>query len=737
MKINNSHSQTSASSSSKPTQEITIGEYILKQTIGEGAFSKVKLAVHIPTNSVVAIKILDKSKICRDDKIRITREIKILTQLNHPNIIQVNEIFENKDSYFIVMEYCPEGELFNYIVHKKRLPEEEASFIFFQIINGLEYIHNNNISHRDLKPENILLLANRTIKIIDFGLSNFYYGKLLKTPCGSPCYAAPEMIKNKSYDGRCIDIWSVGIIVFAMVCGYLPFEDKNNQKLFHKILNNQVTFPHHVSLTVRTIVKKMLCKDPGRRITIPNIKNSQFYLQGKTIYNIKFSTTYDDLNIIKYNNTAAGSINNMTKELPKNEDIFIPNLTSSDCENEVNLETENAKSNEEELIYEKEVMPTFEPKAPTMPKIVNYTALHTLESIPPKTHRKTLSQIEKKEKIIHEQINEESKQKENEDSNNISVIKPPPPTSTPQTEKAVKKGKLIKVNKRHKVIKHQKYNSYNPEIVTKVPPINLENAKNLGGTKRTFRPINLLNYSMFKNKIALTKRVRSNKKPQIATLINVGHKNSEQKRDNGPINMTFYNVSQGFCDTSLEIDDYLSNRKERYASSVHKNGNPNVTISENKNLLPKRKRRMNQSIDQDSIIEKFYKKFNLKINYPQNPQLIFSSHNKRRKTDMNEYFDTETNITKCGTYGGINEKRNYYYTKIKTKISSKLNKSIHKENKDKINKKVCELAKTVISLKEKMNSYRPINTENNYKSLLSREKNNSQIKQKTKVIKIK
>ena len=218
-----------------------IGDYILKQTIGEGSFSKVKLAVHKPSNNIVAIKIISKQNLSKNNKLRTEREINILSSLNHPHIIHVIEIIQTESFYYIVMEYCPEGELFSYIVHKKRLSEEEASFLFYQIVNAVEYIHSKNISHRDLKPENILLLSNRSIKIIDFGLSNYIDNKAdLSTPCGSPCYAAPEMLKNKLYDGKKVDIWSIGIILYAMVCGYLPFDDKNTQRLYQKVLKCQV-----------------------------------------------------------------------------------------------------------------------------------------------------------------------------------------------------------------------------------------------------------------------------------------------------------------------------------------------------------------------------------------------------------------------------------------------------------------------------------------------------------------
>jgi serine/threonine protein kinase len=178
------------------------------------------------------------------------------------------------------MEYASEGELFNYIVKKRRLDESEASFFFVQIINGLEYIHKNNITHRDLKPENLLINKDNVLKIIDFGLSNVN-SNLLATPCGSPCYAAPEMILGKKYSGKCVDIWSTGIILYAMVCGYLPFEDPDNNKLYKKILQCNLTFPDFVSKNCVDLITKILNVNPVRRYKLEEIKKHEFFKIGE------------------------------------------------------------------------------------------------------------------------------------------------------------------------------------------------------------------------------------------------------------------------------------------------------------------------------------------------------------------------------------------------------------------------------------------------------------------------
>jgi serine/threonine protein kinase len=276
--------------------KLILGDYMIGETLGKGTFGKVKLGTYLPTKDRMAVKILEKSKMKdNDDFERVVREMQIIQQFNNENVIKVYEILEDKERYYIIMEYCEEGELFNYIVKKKRLTEEEAAFFFYQLINGLESIHNLDIVHRDLKPENLLLNKEKKLKIIDFGLSNFFSlnGNLLSTPCGSPCYASPEMVAGRKYKGFMIDIWSTGIILYAMICGYLPFEDPDNEKLFLKILECNLTFPSYVTPQVKDIIKKILNTDPEKRMTINEIKKHSFYLNGKTIYGKVFQSKTD------------------------------------------------------------------------------------------------------------------------------------------------------------------------------------------------------------------------------------------------------------------------------------------------------------------------------------------------------------------------------------------------------------------------------------------------------------
>ena len=182
------------------------------------------------------------------------------------------------------MEYASGGELFDYIVKRKKLKEPEACKFFQQIISGVEYIHRCGICHRDLKPENLLLDEGKNVKIVDFGLSNSYPdGGLLKTACGSPCYAAPEMIAGKKYHGLASDIWSCGIILYAMTCGYLPFEDPNTNKLYKKILACDYSIPQTLSSTNKDIMKKILNTNPDKRITIGDIRSHDWYTKIRSV----------------------------------------------------------------------------------------------------------------------------------------------------------------------------------------------------------------------------------------------------------------------------------------------------------------------------------------------------------------------------------------------------------------------------------------------------------------------
>ena len=370
-----------------------IEDYVIKDTIGKGTFSVVKLGEHIKTKTKVAIKILDKEKIkTKEDLTRIKREIKILSILDHPNIIKTYKISETPKKYYIIMEYCEGGELFDYIVEKERLDEFESSIFFYQFINALDYIHSKGVAHRDLKPENLLLSQNKNIKIIDFGLSNFFETGIggLATPCGSPSYASPEIIKGEIYDGFKIDVWASGIILFAMLCGYLPFDDdeeeekeeshdkryfsqsntnnkeeksEDNEVLFQKILEGKIEFPDYLSDVAIDLIKKMLVVEPEDRIELDEIKKHKFYRMGKKNYLLYQKTiteheVYDNINSFNYdNNTNNYNINisdnsNISNLIDKDKNIINSEMNSLDLslikpKKETNIIINNTNNNDE------------------------------------------------------------------------------------------------------------------------------------------------------------------------------------------------------------------------------------------------------------------------------------------------------------------------------------------------------------------------------------------------------
>ena len=269
--------------------------YVISKTLGKGTFGKVKLAYNQENkNEKYACKILLKSNIKdEDDNLRCKREMDILKKMHHVNVVRTYEIISTETTFYIFMDFCAKGELFNYIVVKQRLSEKKSAFFYYQLINGIEYIHKKGVCHRDLKPENLLLTEKNKLKIIDFGLSNYFNGNLLETPCGSPCYASPEMVRGHKYDGFKIDIWSSGIILYAMLCGYLPFEemenDDCNEVLFKNIMECNVEYPpEFIPPDAKSLLKKILVKDPRRRITIEEIKMEKFYLLGEIIYKQTF-----------------------------------------------------------------------------------------------------------------------------------------------------------------------------------------------------------------------------------------------------------------------------------------------------------------------------------------------------------------------------------------------------------------------------------------------------------------
>ncbi|XP_058107346.1 serine/threonine protein kinase OSK1-like isoform X4 [Magnolia sinica] len=252
--------------------------YRLGKTLGIGSFGKVKLAQHVLTGHKVAVKILNRQVLNDAEREKVMREIKILRLFAHPHIIRLYEVIETRSNIYVVMEYMNCGELFYHITEKGRLEEAEARCFFQQIICGVEFCHLNMVVHRDLKPENLLLDSKRNVKIADFGLSNVMRdGHFLKTSCGSPNYAAPEVISGQLYAGPEVDIWSCGVILYALLCGRLPFDADNFPLLYQKIKSGKCTLPSHLSVGASDLITRILVVDPIKRMTIPEIRQHPWF----------------------------------------------------------------------------------------------------------------------------------------------------------------------------------------------------------------------------------------------------------------------------------------------------------------------------------------------------------------------------------------------------------------------------------------------------------------------------
>ncbi|MCI4376478.1 hypothetical protein PGIGA_G00188950 [Pangasianodon gigas] len=258
-----------------------IGNYRLLKTIGKGNFAKVKLGRHILTGREVAVKIIDKTQLNPTSLQKLFREVRIMKILNHPNIVKLFEVIETERNLYLVMEYASGGEVFDYLVTHGRMKEKEARAKFRQIVSAVQYCHQKHIVHRDLKAENLLLDADMNIKIADFGFSNqFTVGNKLDTFCGSPPYAAPELFQGKKYDGPEVDVWSLGVILYTLVSGSLPFDGQNLKELRERVLRGKYRIPFYMSTDCENLLKRFLVLNPAKRGTLEQIMKDRWINSG-------------------------------------------------------------------------------------------------------------------------------------------------------------------------------------------------------------------------------------------------------------------------------------------------------------------------------------------------------------------------------------------------------------------------------------------------------------------------
>ena len=287
-----------------PRQKIYFGPYILLQTLGEGEFGKVKLGVHSERwGEDVAIKLIKRGNVDtaqRGEKVR--REIEVLKAVRHPNIVRLYDVIETDKYIGIVLEYASGGELFDHILAHRHLKEKDAARLFAQLISAVSYLHRKGIVHRDLKLENLLLDRNRNVQVTDFGFANNFenaYEDLMATSCGSPCYAAPELVVQEgNYVGTAVDVWSCGVILYAMLAGYLPYDDDPNNPegdninlLYKYIINTPLIFPEWITDEPRELLLMMLVPEPTNRCTIEDVARHSWLAK----YRPSFDRTVDQL----------------------------------------------------------------------------------------------------------------------------------------------------------------------------------------------------------------------------------------------------------------------------------------------------------------------------------------------------------------------------------------------------------------------------------------------------------
>ncbi|TGZ67053.1 hypothetical protein CRM22_005004 [Opisthorchis felineus] len=250
-------------------QSLNVGKYSIIRTLGRGNFAQVKLAIHLTTGREVAIKMIDKATLNESCRVKLAREVRVMKTLSHPNIVKLYEVIETTRHVYLVMEYAKNGEVFDHLLRIGRMPEKEAQKLFRQLFSAVEYCHQKNIVHRDLKAENLLFDENNNLKLADFGFANVFNTEChLDTFCGSPPYAAPELLSGQKYHGPEVDVWALGVILYMLVCGRLPFEAYTLKELHSKVLSGKYRIPFYMTENCEAMLRKMLIINPKKRATL-------------------------------------------------------------------------------------------------------------------------------------------------------------------------------------------------------------------------------------------------------------------------------------------------------------------------------------------------------------------------------------------------------------------------------------------------------------------------------------
>lgn len=259
------------------------GLYDLEETLGRGHFAVVKLARHVFTGEKVAVKVIDKTKLDEISRAHLFQEVRCMKLVQHPNVVRLYEVIDTQTKLYLILELGDGGDLYDYIMrHENGLDQESARHYFRQVVHAISYCHQLHVVHRDLKPENVVFFEKLgMVKLTDFGFSNKYNpGQKLETSCGSLAYSAPEILLGDSYDAPAVDIWSLGVILYMLVCGHPPFQEANDSETLTMIMDCKYTVPPHVSEGCRRLIGRMLQRDPANRATLEEIASDAWLQDG-------------------------------------------------------------------------------------------------------------------------------------------------------------------------------------------------------------------------------------------------------------------------------------------------------------------------------------------------------------------------------------------------------------------------------------------------------------------------
>jgi len=256
-----------------------LGPYIMQDEIGHGSYSSVVKAVRIDGEIYSACKIISKKMLNQTiNPEQVEKEVHVLHQIQHKRVIKLVDLMQDTINFYLFLEYCPGGNMASKIIKNGKIPENQAKRYFFQLMQGIDFIHDNKVAHRDIKLENVLLDSKDNVKIADFGFSRFIEpGTLSSTMCGTPAYAAPEIYCSNTYDPMSSDIWSCGVVLYTMITGHLPWHGHNQLSIMDQIMNGHFFFPTYISHPLADLITQMMNKDPSQRLTSKDILNHHWF----------------------------------------------------------------------------------------------------------------------------------------------------------------------------------------------------------------------------------------------------------------------------------------------------------------------------------------------------------------------------------------------------------------------------------------------------------------------------